>query len=764
MRTLQLKTFAFLCLISLSGFCQSHFKHTIDSLTQRSRIPAAARDFWFAVPLNYDPNDISEKYFTIYISSIEPATVNIQISGQAAVKKRISAGEVWDYMLPKAVELKGSSTIEKDKAIHVWSDDGEISVYFMSRNPFTSDGFMVIPTLFWDTSYVVASYSALLIDPKFDLPSEFCIVADQNNTMITIVPSQDVRRADDPAKVLFKKDTPFTVILQRGESIQYQTVFDLGGSDLDLTGTVVTSTKPIGVIGASVCPFIPADPYCDHINEMLLPVSRWGRAYHTLPFAERRVGGDSFLLIASKDGQVIYRNGNLYATIDKFEIYFRPDIDEPSEWTSAAPFMLVQYINSSRYGSSNQNQGDPAMLQVNPAEFAKTNLIIQTPSIVPGSNQNPFTNYINILFPKAALASLRYDGSPLPQDTTVKQFSILGSAWGGIRIRRASIGAHTISCDSPITACAYGYAREDSYAWSVLGPDVPIVLAKDSIPPLFTITDSCNCATVNLSAGANRIKVIRADSLAKLSFEVDPSFDSLGKKSAYYKLCGDSLKGVAIITAIDNFGNSVTINSTYVPQLSMHVPDSIIEFTVEPGAIYCRTITIFNLTGDTLQRSPAYFLGEGWVVTEPNLPNNELPPLPPYGSISLLLCFSADSLGVALDTFVYSYDSCTINYVILKATVEPARGVDERVLGVSFHAMNSLMRDRVVRFAWNSPYPSTIELYDMLGRLQLSKTLTPSIDSMTEELLLPKNLAAGSYILRYSSGGYAKSQVMQMTE
>src|SRR5690242_15263542 len=117
--------------------------------------PILGRDLWFCIPQNADPNDNVGKIFTIYATSEKKTIINIQIQGQAVVKKQIAAGEVWDYEVPKGLELKSSLTAEKDKAIHVWSDNADLSVYFMSRNPYTSDGMYVIPTIGWGKEYVV---------------------------------------------------------------------------------------------------------------------------------------------------------------------------------------------------------------------------------------------------------------------------------------------------------------------------------------------------------------------------------------------------------------------------------------------------------------------------------------------------------------------------------------------------------------------------------------------------------------------------------
>ena len=62
--------------------------------------------------------------------------------------------------------IHSSGDVETDKGIHIWSDDADIAVYFLSRVPFTSDGMYVIPTTGWGKEYVVGSYASWLALPQ----------------------------------------------------------------------------------------------------------------------------------------------------------------------------------------------------------------------------------------------------------------------------------------------------------------------------------------------------------------------------------------------------------------------------------------------------------------------------------------------------------------------------------------------------------------------------------------------------------------------
>ena len=104
--------------------------------------------------------------------------------------------------------------------------------------------------------------------------------------------------------------------------------------------------------------------------EMVPPVRMWANTYYTVPFfqppnAPPSHNASTFLVIASKKGQKIFRfdaaaqQKTLYCQLDKYETYWRNDIAEGSKWTSDAPFLLAQYVNSASYPDNQNGEGDP---------------------------------------------------------------------------------------------------------------------------------------------------------------------------------------------------------------------------------------------------------------------------------------------------------------------------------------------------------------------------------------------------------------------
>src|SRR5207247_6591782 len=125
----------------------------------RADAPYLGRDLWFAIPQNADANDHSQKYFNIYVNSPRNTTVNFQVGSGQIIKKPVTAGKVTIFTSPTpkipkgdisvSTEITSSGIVEHDKGIHIWSNDADLSVYFLSRVPYTSDGMYVVSTIGW---------------------------------------------------------------------------------------------------------------------------------------------------------------------------------------------------------------------------------------------------------------------------------------------------------------------------------------------------------------------------------------------------------------------------------------------------------------------------------------------------------------------------------------------------------------------------------------------------------------------------------------
>lgn len=174
--------------------------------------------------------------------------------------------------VPATAQLTlGNSGDPENKGIHVTAVD-EVSVYGLNRIQYTTDAFLGLPTDVMTTEYVVLSY-------QYNQASEFAVVATEDGTDVTYTPT-----AGTTAGVT--AGTATTKTLNKGE------VLPVSSSAGDLSGSTVTSTKPVAVFGGQQCGNVPQGyAYCDYLVEQLPGTGTWGNTFLTVPLKSRENSG-----------------------------------------------------------------------------------------------------------------------------------------------------------------------------------------------------------------------------------------------------------------------------------------------------------------------------------------------------------------------------------------------------------------------------------------------------------------------------------------
>jgi hypothetical protein len=624
--------------------------HTQQKESVSANTPYLGRDLWFCIPQNYESTQQQDKFYHVYVTSDRSTTVNFQISGQAVLKKPLTKDKVISFDafsnypgdFPITTEVKTSGVVVPDKAIHVWSDDADISVYLLSSVPFSTDGAYIVPTTGWGSEYVVAAYKDLFQPgPPQDWPSEFAIIANQDNTTVQITPAWDLRQDGLPHVIQHPRGIPFTEKLNKGQCIQYQAIYDTEDPDCDVTGTYITSDNPIGVMGASAAPYLPGpaplDCCGDYVMDMMQPTRTWSNSYFTCPFANRTVSGDMFLVIGTQNGQAIKQNGQQVALVDKFKFTisnYIVDVHGASLWTSDAPFMLVQYMEGQNHNESDPGNpnpakinaaGDPCDVVINATDLFSKKIVFQTPVINSvRTQQNTFTNYVNVVLPTSEEAKTTFDGAPLsganPKNVVSRvKLPIGGTGWEAIQYtfkKGSGEGAHIIVSDTGVGVYIYGQGSYESYAWSgALG--IHNVKDPDTIPPVAIPSGPCLCANVRVSdagPGQSGLASFGPDSSYNMTYIPDPNFIPGGnnQENSYYNMCviDSSLEAYLAVSIFDKAGNRTTVISQYKPALVKFSPTPIGFGTVPVGNTAFKYDTICNIG-----TAPFHFHGSNLTFT-----------------------------------------------------------------------------------------------------------------------------------------------------
>jgi len=216
----------------------------------------------------------------LIVAAATATTGDVTFNG-VATPFSVAAGGETVVTLDPAVVLTANETVEA-KGIHVTAQS-PVSVHVVSENATSADGYLALPTPGLGRKYYVMSYASTRYSG-----SEFAVVATQNTTTVTITPT-----AAGKTKAA---GTAFTVLLNIGETYQLA-----NPANADMTGTLVTSDKPVAVFSGHRCADVPSNVgYCDYLVEQLTDVSLWGKTFHTSPFSGR--ARYTVRVIASRNG------------------------------------------------------------------------------------------------------------------------------------------------------------------------------------------------------------------------------------------------------------------------------------------------------------------------------------------------------------------------------------------------------------------------------------------------------------------------------
>ena len=222
----------------------------------------------------------------------------------------------------------------------------------------------------------------------------------------------------------------------------------------DLTGTRITATKPVQVIGGSSCTDIPYNVYaCDHIEEAMLPLETLGTTYIVAtplitPSTEK---GRLVRVIATEaNTRVAYSPAQTGAptTLTNPGDYFEIQSSATFQITTNKRVLVAEYALGQDAGGST---GDPDEVLSVPVQQYRTQYLFHAPV-------NYLTNYVNVTAPTSATVTL--------DDMTLAAGTAIGTT--GYQIMRVPLdnsgtGNHTIEATDRVGITVYGYGTYTSY-------------------------------------------------------------------------------------------------------------------------------------------------------------------------------------------------------------------------------------------------------------------------------------------------------------
>ncbi len=393
--------------------------------------------FWFAFMEHVDPI-INTKVVMITAKTNTSGTVSVPNRGWSETFT-VSANSVTIIKLPDFTEVLGSESIE-NVGVKLVSQN-PVSVYIHQYNNFRSEATLVLPISSIDKEYFVMCYNGLPFGSAF-YPSEFLVVATQDETTITITPAGSTRGG-------VAGGTSFDIVLDEGEVYQVQ-----GNSGLiDLTGSHIKGDKDFSVFGGNSWAQVECSAR-DNLLEQMYPVSTWGRQFVNIPSAN--VVHDRIRILASEDNTQIRIDGIDRYTLNRGE--FVEYVEANATYINSTKPVLVAKYNIGSF-CSGHSVGDPSFLLLNSIEQTR-----DTVTLYNSSFENISENYIDVVMPTSDIQGITFDNQPISTFGTINIVGLNGE-FSYITIP-VTTGAHTIiSQGCGVIASAYGYGQAESYAY-----------------------------------------------------------------------------------------------------------------------------------------------------------------------------------------------------------------------------------------------------------------------------------------------------------
>jgi hypothetical protein len=238
----------------------------------------------------------------------------------------------------------------RTRAFHITTDRPVVAYQMLPFNAAYSastGATLLLPTSAWGDNYVAVAASRDALWQGMPIPPTMSIIGMEGGTQVTILPTVDIRQgiSVDAASA----NVPVTYPLDAGEVIEFiQTE--------ELTGSVISSDKPVAVFAGHVGLRVPYDgDWSDHAEQQIPPVRALGNEYAVASFRDRYPGASEdrrHRLVGAVDGTVLTFDPPIAGapqTLDRGQIA-ELESDSPflvSSQDHEHPFLVFTYMGGS---------------------------------------------------------------------------------------------------------------------------------------------------------------------------------------------------------------------------------------------------------------------------------------------------------------------------------------------------------------------------------------------------------------------------------
>ncbi|XP_062607453.1 IgGFc-binding protein-like [Saccostrea cucullata] len=390
----------------------------------------------------------------IYMTTNTPAIVEITTSNNLnpSLKSAIDQTIFFTSQLkiPLPPEMQSMSFKTEPKAVKIRSTEAITLVLFDNNYSQSNDGSLISPVEKLGTLYVEVSSDPY--DEKHPIyNSVFGIAALEDDTLVKI----DVLYYD--AEINQSFTDPRVVTLNNLETIQLE-------YEVDLSGSLVESSKPVAVFSGNRCNMFPESIRCSHLMEQMSPTREWGSMY-IVP-ADFNSWGSRLIIMTDESSST---TGKIIVGKSQHDITLFPRT--PFDFTLKAKETAVIYIPQVRASvtsfvkgnKNNGNSGSPYMVKIPKVPQTKSQYTIPIP-------EGYLTNYVTIMIDKSSKSDLRLNGQAIKQTKILfEDENILNDGRiGSILTVEVSPGVLNLATTSgsPFGLLVFGYRYLDSYGFA----------------------------------------------------------------------------------------------------------------------------------------------------------------------------------------------------------------------------------------------------------------------------------------------------------
>ena len=609
--------------------------------------------------------------------------------------------------------------------------NNDVTVYALNQAWYTSDACLVLPKTALGTSYMVLAYKSDANGPNFDqsragessTPSQFAVVATENNTDVVIRPSAATSVARTTAQQ--------TVRLNQGDVYLVQADPRAGNGFEDLTGSRITANRPIAVFAGHQRTTLPAELRLtvlrtrDHLIEQLPGLETWGKSAFLTPFpraqGEVSEGNDLFRVLAAYDSTRVFFNGQFVRTLRSGE-YIEENLINPGLITASDQILVAQYKKTSSPTDGSSFRGDPFMLIIPTIEQYDNSYRIvnvqafdtRNQATVPGG-QVFDAHYVTLVAPNSTLDNIRFDENLVGRG---RFLAIPNTQYSYANIS-TSPGTHTARADSAFAIYVYGYGILNSYGY--IGGGKLKIIAPDRDEPFIAARDTCFGVrgtvydTLLTDSRIASVQIENARNMAVIVESFRPFADSVRFSAT---LQNNLLDGGFTLIARDSAGfisrRTFTVRGMTVAVEGQGATPQVPEqrFTIDVGRSRTFRIPIVNY-GTSTQTITTIQIANDQQSSQLRLLTPSFPlTLAPNQRDTVVLAFQTQQTGTFSANVIFG-TSC-LNRTISRVVI--AAGIDTAAPTVS-STTDNCARTVSLRLTDSEPFPSGIRAVQPIGQL-----------------------------------------------